>query len=76
MQPRPQQGSSLLVAMQVSATDEGIYLARVAFKDPSNKGQVTVAHDTVHMWAGVDVVEHFAAGIGGAVVDAVCWTVS
>lgn len=76
MQPRPQQGTSLLVALQVIATDEGIFLGRVAFKDPSSGG-VQFAHAEKTMWeGGVEGNEHFASELAAAVWDAVAWTVS
>jgi hypothetical protein len=76
MQPRSQQGTSLLVAMQVLATDEGIFLARVAFKDPSS-GRVKVAQSGKVMWeGGIEDVEHFASVVGAACIDAISWTVS
>ena len=76
MQPRPQLGTSLLAAMQVMATDEGIYLARVAFRRPEDH-KVVVCHWDKVMWqGGTDDVQHFAACIGGSVVEAVEWTVA
>jgi hypothetical protein len=76
IQPRSQQGTSLLVAMQVMATDECQFLARVAFKDATEGGRVKVCHDTLELWQPLNVREHFSYGIGGAVMDAVMWTVS
>jgi hypothetical protein len=76
MQPRPQQGTSLLIALQIVATDEGLFLARLAMKDPST-GKIEVAHDTKVMWhGGVDDVQAFGSSVGGAVMDAVEWCVS
>lgn len=76
MQPRPQQGTSLLVALQVLATDEGIYLGRVAYKDPAT-GQVRVWHEDKTMWeGGMADCQHFAAVLAAAVNDCVEWVVS
>lgn len=76
MQPRSQIGTSLLVAMQLLATDENIFLGRVSFKDPSAGGRVTVAHDDLPLWSPLDVRENFASGLAAAVWDACVWTTS
>ena len=76
MQPRPQQGTSLLVAMQLLATEEQIFLGRVAFKDPSAGGRVTVAHASLPLWSDLDVREAYASELAASIWDAVAWTVS
>jgi hypothetical protein len=76
MQPRPQQGTSLLVAMQVLATDEGIYLARLAWKDAATSRTLVMFEDKAMWEGGVQDVEYFASSVAGGVQDVLEWVVS
>lgn len=76
MQPRPQQGTSLLANLQLLATDEGTYVVRVAWRDPGSDS-ILVAYDTKVMWqGGSEDVEHFASVIAATINDVVEWVVS
>lgn len=76
LQPRTQQGSSLLLSCTIHATDEGIFLARLAWRDPL-AGKLLVQHGDKVMWqGGVDDVEHFAADVAANVQDKLEWIVS
>lgn len=76
LQPRPQQGTSLSVSLTIHATDEGVYLARLAWRDSATQ-KLLVQHGTKVMWqGGTDDVQHFASDVAGALMDVVEWTIA
>lgn len=76
MWPRPQKGESVVAGLRLSATDEGVWIARLAFRDPSQNGRLLVQYATRDLWDADYPVETFAHHIGGATMDIVEWTVS
>ena len=76
MFPRPQQGESVLLALRLSVTDEGLYFARLAHKAPGHDGLV-IRYSTKKMWdddgGGTPL---FAADVASDLSDAMEWIVS
>lgn len=74
--PRPQQGESVVGALRLSITDEGLWFARVAFKDPAQSGRIMAMYADRPLWSDEYPVEKFAHHIGGAVMDMTEWVVN
>lgn len=64
-----------MASLRLSATDEGVWIARLAWKDPASSTSTWVQYGTRSLWDRDYPVEQFGHHIGGAVMDVVEWTV-
>lgn len=76
MYPRITTGEAVLGALRLSITDEGVYIARLAWKELAGPPSTWVQYGTRKLWADDYPVAQFAAHVGGAVMDVVEWTVT
>lgn len=52
LNPRQEKGESVMCVLRLSMTDEGYWIARVAFKNPLASGRKDAYTETLPVWSG------------------------